>query len=67
MASFPLFAIGERLITIVETRPDCFRYYDEIAGEVSGGAFDGTRVPLAIAHLTALELNGSTNQQTTKG
>lgn len=66
MAAFPLFAIGERLVTIVETRPDCFRYYDEISGEVSGGAFDGTRVPLAIAHLTALEC-GDTNQQTAKG
>lgn len=65
--NYPMFAIGDRLITIVEIRPDCFRYYDELAGEISGGAFDGTKLPLVIAYLQALELNGSTNQQTTKG
>lgn len=55
MAGYPLFAIGERLVTIVEMRPDCFRYLDALTDEIAGGAFDGTKVPLAIAHLQALE------------
>lgn len=72
---FPLFAIGDRLITIVEIHPDCFRYYDELAGEISGGAFDGTKLPLALSHLAGLECGDTsktlapppTNQQTAKG
>jgi len=61
MVGFPLFAIGDRLVTIVETSPDCFRYMDCLTDELAGGAFNGTKIPLAIKHLNELESKGGDN------
>lgn len=46
-----LWVLGDRIVTIVETRPDQWRVMDTGTGELSRQAWDGTTLPDLLATL----------------